>query len=239
MAQAVYREWFVHFRFPGHEAVRMVESQLGLIPEGWEITRIGEAFVTLGGGTPSTKNPENWENGEINWFTPTDLTKSGAMFISNSEKKISPMGLNNSSARLFPPYSVMMTSRATIGVVALNTTEACTNQGFIICIPNDRFSAYEIYYWILANKEKIISIASGATYKEISRSEFRDFYITIPTKNIHDRFNLFIEPIAKQIEILTHKNIKLRQQRDLLLPRLMSGALNVENIPSEAETQEG
>jgi type I restriction enzyme S subunit len=131
MARMIYQEWFVYFRFPGHGNVKMVESELGLIPEGWEAKPIGEVVETLGGGTPSTKNPEYWEGGDVTWFIPSDLTKSGNMFISDSEKKITRLGLEKSSARLFPAYSVMMTSRATIGVVAITTKQACTNQGFI------------------------------------------------------------------------------------------------------------
>jgi type I restriction enzyme S subunit len=131
MAQAIYREWFVHFRYPGHEGTRMVESELGMIPEGWKVKPVAEAFETLGGGTPSTKISEYWENGDVTWFTPTDLTRSGSMFVMESEKKISTLGLKNSAAKMFPAYSVMMTSRATIGVTALNTSPACTNQGFI------------------------------------------------------------------------------------------------------------
>jgi type I restriction enzyme S subunit len=130
MAQALYREWFVCFRFPGHENVQMVDSPLGEIPEGWEVKRIGEVIETLGGGTPSTKNSEFWENGDVIWFTPSDLTSSKAMFVRQSSKKISRNGLQGSSAHIFPAYSVMMTSRATIGVTAINTREACTNQGF-------------------------------------------------------------------------------------------------------------
>jgi type I restriction enzyme S subunit len=114
MARAIYREWFVHFRFPGHEKVKLVDSPLGKIPEGWEVKPIGDVIETLGGGTPSTKKPEYWENGDVIWFTPSDLTKSATMFISDSEKKITALGLKESSARMFPAYSVMMTRRATI-----------------------------------------------------------------------------------------------------------------------------
>ena len=138
MAQSLYRDWFVHFRFPGHEKKRLVESELGLIPEGWEVKTIEETIEILGGGTPSTSNSEYWNGGDVNWFSPSDLTSAGTMFISNSSKKITTLGLQKSSARMFPAYSVMMTSRATIGVVAINTKPACTNQGFITCIPNQK-----------------------------------------------------------------------------------------------------
>lgn len=241
MARVIFREWFINFRFPGHENCRKVESELGTIPAGWEVKSIGEVIETVGGSTPSTKNPEFWEDGDITWFTPSDLTSAGAMFISNSAKKINKFGLQNSSARLFPPYSVMMTSRATIGVISINTREACTNQGFITCIPNDRLSVIHIYFWIEENRQKIIGIASGATYKEINRTEFRELQITISDPKTEEQFVEVINPIAKQIENLLKKNINLRRTRDLLLPRLISGELDVEEldiaIPEVEETE--
>lgn len=230
MAQLVYREWFVKFRFPGHEGVRVVDSELGMIPEGWEVKLIGEVIQTLGGSTPSTKNPQYWENGDVVWFIPTDLTKSGSMFVFDSEKKITRFGLKNSSARLFPAYSVMMTSRATIGVTAINTGEACTNQGFITCIPNDRLSLYHIYFWIQENLEKITAIASGATYKEINRTEFRSLPIVVPKDEIELIFLEVFAPIGKQIEVLLAKTANLRRTRDLLLPKLISGELDVSEL---------
>lgn len=230
MAQAIYREWFVGFHLPDHEKVKMVESAVGLIPEGWEVRPIGDVVETAGGGTPSTKQTEYWDGGHIVWFTPSDLTSGRSMFIANSEKRITAVGLKQSSARLFPAYSVMMTSRATIGVTAINTAEACTNQGFITCIPNDRLSIYQIYYWIQENLPKIQAIASGATYKEINRTEFRGLPIVVPPATVSRLFLQTVEPIAKQIENLLSKNANLRETRDLLLPMLISGEVDVSKV---------
>src|SRR6266567_2524644 len=230
MAQSLYREWFVHFRFPGHEKKRMVESQLGMIPEGWEVKSIGDVVITLGGGTPSTKDPEYWDDGHVNWYSPTDLTATGTMFITHSAKKITDLGLDKSSARMFPAYSVMMTSRATIGVIAINTGPACTNQGFITCVPNEKLSAYQIYFWLAENKEKIISLASGATFKEINRATFRKLPIVIPDISTSQEFNELVLPMCKQVENLIAKNANLRRTRDLLLPKLISGEVDVEGV---------
>jgi type I restriction enzyme S subunit len=235
MAQALYREWFVHFRYPGHEGVRMVESELGPVPEGWEVKPIGEVIETLGGGTPSKNRPEYWEGGDITWFIPSDLTSTGTMFISDSSNKINALGLKKSSARLFPPYSVMMTSRATIGVTAFNTKEACTNQGFITCVPNEQLPAFQVYFWIAENKEKIITVASGATFKEINKTTFRKLPIAIPDRHTHRRFVETVEPMCAQIENLIAKNVNLRQTRDLLLPRLISGELDVSRLEVDTE----
>ena len=149
MAQAIYREWFVNFRFPGHENVKLVDSPLGQIPEGWEVKPVSEVFETLGGGTPSKKVDEYWDGGDIAWFAPSDLTKSGNMYSASSGACITEAGLRKSSAKLFPAYSVMLTSRATIGVLSINTVPASTNQGFILlCAPNQRVSALQLFFWL-------------------------------------------------------------------------------------------
>jgi type I restriction enzyme S subunit len=227
MAQSLYREWFVHFRFVGHETANFEQSGSEKIPQGWKVCNIGEVVETLGGGTPSTTIPEYWEGGQVIWFTPSDLTASRTMFIATSTKKISSLGLEKSSARLFPPHSVMMTSRATIGVVAINTNLACTNQGFVTCIPNDLVSAFQLYFWMLDNKEKIVGIASGATYKEINRTEFRDLPILVAETGANKKFVEVVRPICNQIENLQAKNSNLRGTRDLLLPKLVSGEVEI------------
>jgi type I restriction enzyme S subunit len=227
MAQTIYREWFVHFRFPGHEQVAMVETELGMMPEGWEVTTVGTAFEIVGGGTPSKAVQEYWQNGDITWYTPTDLTKSGTMFIDKSEAKITQDGLRHSSARLFPAFSVMMTSRATIGVLSMNVSPACTNQGFITCIPNDRVTAYYLFFWLAEQKEKILSHASGATFKEISKGVFRTFEFLLPPNDLISSFTRLVDAMLQQALNLQCRNANLRQTRDLLLPKLVSGEVDV------------
>jgi type I restriction enzyme S subunit len=220
----------VELRFPGHEEVEWVEAEGVRLPRGWEVKPIGEVVETTGGGTPSTQNPEYWEGGNIVWYVPSDLTATNSMFIFDSGKHITPLGLQKSSARLFPSYSVMMTSRATIGVTAINTTEACTNQGFITCIPNARISAYQILFWIEENLPQILTLASGATFKEITKTTFRELPILVPSQSIADKFLEVSSPIGRQIETLLRKNELLREARDLLLPRLISGELDVSEL---------
>jgi type I restriction enzyme, S subunit len=235
-AHDLYREWFVHFRFPGHESVEMVDSgtDYGMIPHGWEVKSVDDSFDILGGGTPSTKKPEYWEDGDIVWFSPSDLTAAGSMFIRDSSRHINKLGLQKSSAKMFPPYSVMMTSRATLGVTAINSVPACTNQGFITCIPNEKVSAYQIYFWIAENLEKIISVASGATFKEINKTTFRQFPFLIADSDVTNRFEEMVSSMGEQIENLLDRNNALREARDLLLPRLVSGQLDVSDIEVEA-----
>jgi type I restriction enzyme, S subunit len=230
MAQAIYREWFVHFRFPGHEGVRMVESEIGLVPEGWEVQTVEETFEISGGGTPSTKVPEYWESGTINWYSPVDLTASETMFMDCSGNQINELGLKKSSAKIFQPYSVMMTSRATLGVISINTTEACTNQGFITCIPNERFPLYILYHWLKENVEMFISLGTGSTFKEITKGVFKTIQLIVPPSEVASHFETTVQPHANQILNLQRKNANLRRTRDLLLPKLISGELDVSEL---------
>jgi type I restriction enzyme S subunit len=237
MAQMLHREWFVNFRFPDHEKVKMVNSEAGLIPEDWTVEPITNVAEILGGGTPATGAPEYWENGNIDWYSPSDLTAASSMFMFASTKKITELGLKKSSARLFPANSVMMTSRATIGVVSINRTPSCTNQGFITCVPGNRTSHFHIYFWMLENKDKITSIATGATFKEINKRTFRELPIVVPSGAALSQFQHTVSPICGLIENLLRRNRILRATRDLLLPKLVSGEVNIEQIESEVPVQ--
>jgi type I restriction enzyme S subunit len=233
MAQTIYREWFVEFRYPGHEDVPLVDSELGPIPEGWGVTTVDSAFEISGGGTPSKTVTEYWDDGDIDWYTPTDLTATRSMFMSGSKSKITKLGLAKSSAKLFPAGSVMMTSRATIGVVSISETEASTNQGFITCIPNDRYSAYFIVQWLRASADVIDSLASGATFKEINKKNFREIKIVAPSEIALTQFQELVAPICDSIAVLLKSNRNLRETRDLLLPRLISGEIDVSELDIE------
>ncbi|MCL5882976.1 MAG: restriction endonuclease subunit S [Actinobacteria bacterium] len=231
VAQSLYREWFVNFRFPGHEKVKLVDSPLGKIPEGWDVASVADSFEITGGGTPSKKIDEYWNDGEIDWFVPSDLTASKTMFMEQSTKRITELGLRKSSARLFPAHSVMLTSRATIGVASMNTGTACTNQGFITCIPNEVAPPFFLYHWLLENKGKFLSLASGATFKEISKGVFRTVDFLLSDHNIVIQFEDCIQPMGQQILNLQRQNANLHRTRNLLLPKLIVGGLNVDNIP--------
>jgi type I restriction enzyme S subunit len=227
MARALYREWFVHFRFPGHENHPRVASSLGEIPQGWEVKIVADAFVISGGGTPSRKEDEFWTNGTIQWYSPTDLTRAGTMFIDDSSDHITERGLTQSSARMFPARSVMLTSRATIGAIAINTQSACTNQGFITCLPNDRVPLYYLFHWLTENVPTFQRMASGATFKEISRGVFKTIEFLQPPDDLVTQFEDIAAPMAEQVLALQRQIQNLRRTRDLLLPRLLSGQIEV------------
>ena len=235
MARLIYREWFVHFRYPGHEDVELVDSDLGPIPEGWELAPVGKIVDAVGGGTPSKNKPEYWDDGEVTWYTPSDLTKHRAMFAFRSADQINELGLSKSSAKLFPARTVMMTSRATIGEIAIATTAASTNQGFISCIPNERVSEYHLYFWLQANVDLFLTLAGGATFKELRKSTFRDLPFLVPPPSIEQAFRDTIGPMCDLVENLLRQNQVLSEARDLLLPRLVSGELDVSDLDLDLE----
>jgi type I restriction enzyme S subunit len=232
MARSLYREWFVKFRFPGHEKVPLVESSIGLIPSGWKVKAVGDSFQVVGGGTPSRVKDSYWEASDIVWYSPRDLTAANSMFIEDSLDHINALGLQKSSARIFSAFSVMLTSRATIGAISINTREACTNQGFITCLPNANVPLYFLFHWLKDNVAQFERLASGATFKEISRGVFKTIGFIHPESRLVDAFESTAKPLGQEILTLQRKNQNLRQARDLLLPRLLSGQIDLE-VPTE------
>ena len=227
MARNLYREWFVQFRFPYHAKTPMVDSPLGKIPKGWAVKLVSDAFEISGGGTPSTKEDAYWDGGTIQWYSPSNLTGADTMFMDDSSDHITELGLAESSARLFPAMSVMLTSRATIGAISINTKEACTNQGFITCLPNKNVPVFFLFHWLKENVPTFERMASGATFKEISRGVFKTIDFLHPHPELVSSFESKVEPMANQILVLQRKVQNLRKTRDLLLPRLLSGQINV------------
>ncbi|MDR1428618.1 MAG: restriction endonuclease subunit S [Bifidobacteriaceae bacterium] len=233
MARELYREWFVRFRFPGHESTTFVDSDLGPIPEGWILTTCGEALSFIGGSTPSKARPEFWDAGTIPWFTPTDLTKGNTRYVGESAIPITGAGMSGSSARLFPAQSVLMTSRATLGVLAICTKPATTNQGFITFLPNDRWSPTFIFEWLHHNSEELAALGTGATFKEITKGALKRFPFLIPSQDALDSFRQAVEGIEESIRVQEATVRDLAQIRNLLLPRLVTGQIDVSDLDLE------
>lgn len=226
MAMAMYKHWFVDFG-PFKEG-KFIDSELGLIPEGWKVKPIGDVIDTVGGGTPKTKTKEYWEDGTINWYSPTDLTRSNSLYSNKSAKKITSLGLQKSSARLFPKGSLLMSSRATIGALTINRKEACTNQGFITMIPNENVCVYQLHGWAVENMNLIISKANGSTFKEISKTNFRALPILTGAKI--KEYKLEVSNSYKRIESNLLEIETLTQLRDTLLPKLISGKVRLKEF---------
>ncbi len=226
MAEEIYREWFVRFRFPGYQTAEFEKG----IPKGWNLVSLEHAFKYLGGGTPSKNNYTYWNEGSIDWYTPSDITGSNGLYMTSSGDHPNEEGLARSSAKLFPAYSIMMTSRATIGAIGINRTAACTNQGFITCIPNKQYPLTYLYHWLKLNKEYFISLCGGATFPELNKTTFKKIEILTPEKNIVSSFDELVKPLLHQIEHLICANNILLDTENNLLPRLISGKLSVENL---------
>ena len=226
-AQAVYKQWFVDFEFPNTEGVpykanggEMVESELGEIPKGWEWKNIGDIIETIGGGTPSTEEEDFWRDGEILWYSPTDVTKSNSIFSNITEKRITKLGLQKSSAKNFPANCLLMTSRATIGKLTINTKEATTNQGFITLIPTNVISVFHLYDWVKTQLDEINSLATGSTFPEISKSDFRNLKFPLANDSILGKYNKLIFSLFNEIRFKNEENEFLEKMKNILLSKL-------------------
>ena len=222
-ARLLYKEWFVRLRFPGHECVKIKDG----VPEGWQEKSISEVCETVGGGTPSTSKPEYWTDGDITWVIPTDVTRNDCLALIDTEKKITEAGLRASSAKMVPSDTILMTSRASVGFFALMEKEVCTNQGFINIIPIEDHMRIYLLHNLVHRVEEIRSHAGGATYKEISKGRFRGLKIIVPPKALLLQFEEMAFQLLKQTRILQKQKAKLTSARDMLLPRLMNGEIEV------------
>lgn len=224
-AQNIYKEWFVNMRFPGHENTPINKDTA--LPDGWKEVEMDDIMDISGGGTPSTKEPLYWDNGNVPWFSPTDLNKNNSLVLINSSKKITELGLKKSSAKLLPNRTILMSSRATIGLFGLFNGECSTNQGFININPKQENLRYYILFNLKSRVEELISNSSGATFKELSKRVFKRMSIVNPRVNIIDEFYNYTEEFINQIENLELQNQKLKAARDVLLPRLMNRTIEV------------
>ncbi len=171
-------------------------------------------------------NPDYW-NGNNYWFVPRDLTNSDKLFCISSERKITSLGLKNCSSQLHSANSIFMTSRATIGKLVINKIPAATNQGFIVSNPNNSNQLYYLFLNFLNRVDEFINHANGSTFLEISRSNFKELPILIPSTMRLDEFHYKIKPLFDQL-FNNEKMIEtLAKIRDTLLPKLMSGEIRV------------
>ena len=234
-ARLLYKEWFVHLRFPGHEHVKIIDGT----PEGWERRTLGAVCQAVGGGTPSTSKPAYWSDSGIPWYTPTDITRNSCLALLDSEKKITEAGLRDSSAKMLTTGTVLMTSRASVGFFGIIEKPSCTNQGFISILPNDPHARMYLLFNLMHRVEEIRSHAGGSTYREISKAKFKALSITMPDSALLREFEERASDLHAQIRTLHTVNQRLAQARDLLLPRLMNGTTAVEEFKAWNEERVG
>lgn len=223
--QAEYQQlWEIADAFPSE----LVENaEFGEVPKGWEVRKVGEVLDTVGGGTPSTQNNDFWENGDIYWTTPKDLSSLTNKILLNTDRKITQAGLKKISSGLLPVNTVLLSSRAPVGYLALAKIPVAINQGYIAIKNSDILNCYYILQWCVANMNEIKGRASGTTFAEISKNTFREISIIVPNQEILDIFKNKLESIYDQITKNAKENISLAQIRDLLLPKLLSGEIEL------------
>lgn len=226
-AQRLYKEWFVDLRFPGHENTKIVDG----VPEGWENKRIKDiCSLITSGGTPSRNNKSFWENGNIKWIKTKELNDT---WIIDTEEHITEAGLNSSSAKIFPPNTILMAIYAspTLGRLGILVHEACCNQAALGFVPNEFVSWQWLFYKLYELRNKFNSIARGAGQQNISAIVVKDTEIVIPDKNLIDKYTSFVTEIFNRQRTIIYEIKLLTEARDRLLPKLMNPKfLHINNI---------
>lgn len=252
MAKALFKSWFVdfdvvHAKQQGQPKAAIMQqyhlteelynlfpssfepSALGPIPTGWQVKKIQDLAKVVGGGTPSTKEPAFFapKGTAIAWLTPKDLSGYAYKYISCGQTDITNKGLDNSSAQLMPKNTIVFSSRAPIGYIAVSLGNITTNQGFKSLIPSKTYYTEFLYHFLCYNKQKIEGLGTGSTFKEISGSVMKSISLYVPNEKILEKFedqsviiNEKLKNNQKQIQTLT-------EMRDGLLPRLISGKIRV------------
>ncbi|MGV8048895.1 MAG: restriction endonuclease subunit S [Anaerolineaceae bacterium] len=226
IAQAIFKEWFVDFNFPGATG-EMIESELGMIPKGWKVAKLGEILDVKGGTTPNTKVEEYW-NGEYSFATPKDLSSLQSPFLLKTERRITAKGVKQISSGILPSGILLLSSRAPIGYLAISDIPVSINQGFIAINAKETSNLF-ILLWLKNNIETVIGRANGSTFLEISKSNFRGIKVILPEKKIFTLFEELISPFFDQIKSNEIQTILLTSIRDTLLPKLMNGEIDVSN----------
>lgn len=209
----------------GHSEFK--KTEVGEIPVSWEVKKLKDLVEIVNGGTPDTNNDSYWNNGNIKWATPTDITKNMSKYINKTEKLITENGLKNSSARILPVGSILMSSRATIGERAINTVPMCTNQGFKSLICTDKINNEYLYYYIHLLRSKMIRLASGSTFLEISKKEVENMRVSVPSLDEQIKIGEILSCIDNNIENYETKKQKLEEVKKGLMQQLLTGKIRV------------
>lgn len=219
-ARLLYREWFVRFRFPGHEHVKIIDG----LPMGWRKLAAAEIVAVRSGGTPKTDNSMFW-GGPIRFFTPKD--SANTPFVLDTEKTITEEGLRACNSQLYPTETLFITARGTVGKLNLALCPMAMNQSCYALLPKTYVGPHHLFLALGASVERIQSGATGAVFDAIIVATFDRFSLVLPSRSIAEAFAARIDPMFNQMSALTRQNEKLSAARDLLLPRLMRGEIAV------------
>lgn len=234
MAQAIFQSWFVDF--DGQTEFEDSGTELGEIPVGWSVEPIGQVVNAVGGSTPSTKVDEYWEGGTIHWTTPKDLSSLSSPVLLDTERKITEAGLSKISSGLLPIGTVLMSSRAPVGYLAIAQVAIAVNQGYIAIPPGDRLGSLYVLHWLKANMERIKARAGGTTFQEISKRSFRPILVLVPPQEQVRHFDAVTGSLFERIVGNETQSRTLAELRDTLLPKLISGEIRVPQAESSVES---
>jgi len=224
IARTLFKEWFVNFNYPNAYG-NLKQSEFGEIPESWEVGTLGDIYKTTSGGTPSRSKPEFYENGSIGWVKSKELNNS---FIIDTEEKITEDALKNSSAKLLPKHSVLIAMYgATVGETGIITDKFTCNQAICAFLPNEQYPFSFIYNFLLNSKQDIISRAVGSAQQNISQQLLLQYKLVIPPSELVQEYHRIVFPLFQKIQDNIEENESLKDLRDSLLPRLMSGEIIV------------
>ncbi|MBN1490477.1 MAG: restriction endonuclease subunit S [Phycisphaerae bacterium] len=253
LARAIFRAWFVDFEpvkakaagataFPSMPKpifdalpTTLTDSELGPIPEGWEVKPIGDAVSVKGGATPSTKKPEYWDEGVHCWATPKDMSRLAHPVLLDTERHITDEGVACISSGLLPSGTVLLSSRAPVGYLALTAVPTAINQGFIAMVCDGPLPSSYVLNWTHHVMDAIKARASGTTFPEISKRNFRPMPVVVPTPEAVHAFAEIVDRLFDLITACINENNRLADMRDYLLPKLLSGAVRVRDAERLAE----
>ena len=223
MAQAIFKNWFVDFE-PFKDG-KFVDSELGMIPEGWKVGCLGDMGTIVCGKTPSKAN-SNYYGGDIPFIKIPDM--HGNVFVESSEDRLTEQGSLSQIKKLIPPYSLMVSCIATVGLVSINTKPSHTNQQINTVIPHNKSALFYLYQHIKNNEEFLKNMGRGGTTTlNVNTKSFSNIRLLIPSEIALEQFHRVVEGLFKKIELNLHESRTLSLLRDTLLPRLMSGELEV------------
>ena len=253
IARALFKSWFVDFgpvraKVEGRDTGlpqdiadlfpdRLVDAEMGEIPEGWEVSPIGDEVDAVGGSTPSTREPSYWHQGEHYWATPKDLSKLSSPVLLDTNRRITDAGLRKISSRTLPVGTVLLSSRAPIGYLAIAEIPTAVNQGFIAMKCERRLPNLYVLYWCEQNLGYIRDIAGGSTFAEISKKTFRTVPVVVPSKAILATYQRLSRPLYYLLVANVKESATLATLRDTLLPKLIAGEMRLAEAEEAMEAE--
>ncbi|MEK9725265.1 MAG: restriction endonuclease subunit S, partial [Rhodospirillaceae bacterium] len=230
MAQVLFKSWFIDF--DGHDD--LVESELGMIPRGWEAGVISDLIDIVGGGTPKKSEGRYWGEG-IPWFSVKDAPPPSDLFVVDTELQITDAGLSESSARLVPPRTTIISARGTVGKLALTAVPMAFNQSCYGIRPSEDYGELFVHFSIREVVEQLRQAAHGSVFDTITRKTFDISRLVIPPVEAANRFEAIAGPLADKILLNVRESRTLAELRDTLLPKLISGEIRVPEAEEEVE----